>query len=117
MQILAEFDLQIQDCNKELRSYLMVNFISQHDIYTNTISLRTYWAFERLEFRLSSTNRTFFVTGLTTDRKYARFDIGVLESNFFSNIYNPTDNELVFFELTYGFEWPFCEKNKKEHKE
>ena len=23
-----------------------------------------------------------------------------------------TENELVFFELTYGFEWPFQEKNK-----
>ena len=33
--------------------------------------------------------------------------------NKFLDILNPSENELIMFELEHGFEFPFCEKNKK----
>lgn len=36
-----------------------------------------------------------------------------LKSKYFLDILNPSENELIMFELEYGFEFPFCEKNKK----
>ena len=44
-----------------------------------------------------------------------RIEVNELKSNYFLDILNPTENELVLFELEYGFEWPFQEKNKKKN--
>ena len=58
--------------------------------------------------------RTLFVVR-QDDVSYlvASIDMGELKSNYFLDILNPTQNELVLFEIEYGFEFPFCEKNKK----
>ena len=75
-----------------------------------------WWEFNNYRFKLGVYDAIY--TGLIEDPdSFIRLELEDLKSNFFSDIYNPTENELVFFELTYGFEWPFQEKNKKEHKE
>ena len=47
-----------------------------------------------------------------------RYTIQKLQQKYFLDILTPTENELVLFELSEGFEWPLIEKFlKKENKE
>ena len=46
------------------------------------------------------------------------FTIQELQQKYFQDILTPTQNELIMFELTGGFEWPLQDKLlKKENKE
>ena len=111
--------MSTEDRNSELREYLIQNFPTWCDDYSirqASIALRCWWVNDSRRFRLGIAGLLYIdlidnpaITG--TD--ILRLRLEDLKSNFFSDIYNPTENELVFFELAYGFEWPFQEKNKK----
>lgn len=125
-----------EDKNSELREYWIQNFPTWCDDESihqeNNIVLKYWWASNGYRFRLGA--HDFLYVDLIEDPdSFIRLELEDLKSKFFSDIYNPTDNELVFFELTYGFEWPFCgcavgiedspsakrttqEKNKKDNK-
>ena len=46
------------------------------------------------------------------------FTIQELQQKYFQDILTPTENELIMFELSEGFEWPLSEKFlKKDNKE
>ena len=46
------------------------------------------------------------------------YTIQELQQKYFQDILTPTENELIMFEITEGFEWPLSEKFlKKENKE
>ena len=46
------------------------------------------------------------------------YTIQELQRKYFQDILTPTQNELIMFELTEGFEWPLSEKFlKKDNKE
>lgn len=109
--------MSTEDRNSELREYLIQNFPTWCDDYSNhqaSIALRYWWVNDGYIFRLG-TYEILYVNLMNSSSpdSIVRLNIEDLKSNFFSDIYNPTENELVFFELTYGFEWPFQEKNKK----
>ena len=64
------------------------------------------------EFYLATIYNSLFVSG---GSRHIGLEISLdeLKSKYFLDILNPTENELVLFELECGFEFPFCEKNKK----
>ena len=46
------------------------------------------------------------------------YTVPELQQKYFQDILTPTDNELIMFELSEGFEWPLSEKFlKKDNKE
>ena len=76
----------------------------------------TYFAYRGLTYHLGTYFEKLYVNDRTDDKSlYCKADISLedLQSKYFLDILNPIDNELVLFELKYGFEWPFQEKNKK----
>ena len=48
---------------------------------------------------------------------YKEYAILELQQKYFQDILTPTQNELIMFELTEGFEWPLQDKLIKENKE
>ncbi|UNY40440.1 hypothetical protein KLEP7_gp173 [Pseudaeromonas phage vB_PpeM_ KLEP7] len=98
----------------------MQNFPTWCDDYSvrqNNLVLKYWWVNDGYRFRLG-TYKVLYVDpmSLSSADSIIRLNLEDLKSNFFSDIYNPSENELVFFELTYGFEWPFQEKNKKDNR-
>ena len=105
------------DLNRDLRvvwerdySHLMYR---REGSYGN--SPRNYFGYKGYEFQLGAIYETLFIVRQEdTESLVAAIDIKELKYKYFSEIFNPTFNELVLFELEYGFEWPFQEKNKKK---
>mgnify|MGYP003589843708 CR=1 FL=1 len=85
-----------------------------HLMYRRKDTPRNYFGYKGLEFQLGAIYQTLYVVR-QDDVSYlvASLEVKDLKSKHFLNILNPTENELVLFELEYGFEFPFCEKNKK----
>lgn len=109
----------LYDRNKDLREYFINNFPTLYDhraiAHNQNPTFMRWWEFNNYRFRLGVYD-VIYIDLIEDPDYFIRLELGDLKSKFFSDIYNPTDNELVFFELTYGFEWPFCEKNKKDNR-
>ena len=76
----------------------------------------TYFTHGGLSFHLVEYFEKLYVNAMFDKESiYCKANITLtdLQSKYFLDILNPSDNELVLFELEYGFEFPFQEKNKK----
>ena len=100
------------DLNRDLRVVWERDY--PHLMYRRKDTPRNYFGYSGYEFQLGAIYQTLFIVKQDDlDHLVAAIDIDELKSNYFLDILNPTENELVLFELEYGFEFPFCEKNKK----
>ena len=100
------------DLNRDLRVVWERDY--PHLMYRRKDTPRNYFGYKGHEFQLGAIYQTLFVVR-QDDVSYlvASLEVNELKSKYFLDILNPTENELVLFELEYGFEFPFCEKNKK----
>ena len=102
------------DLNRDLRVVWERDY--PHLMYRREDSPRNYFGYKGYEFQLGAIYQTLFVVR-QDDVSYlvASMEVNELKSKYFLDLFNPTQNELVLFELEYGFEWPFQEKNKKKN--
>jgi len=91
------------DVNKDLRVIL------EREYPTVRLGNDKRWEFQDIKFELAKFFKSLFVNKLGS---WTVLDIKDLEFKYFLDILNPSENELVLFELEYGFEWPFQKKNK-----
>lgn len=104
------------DLNRDLRVVWERDY--PHLVYRRKDTPRNYFGYKGYEFQLGAIYETLFIVRQEdTESLVAAINIKELKSKYFLDILNPTDNELVLFELEYGFEFPFQEKNKKINKE
>ena len=107
------------DLNRDIRVVWERDY--SHLMYRRKDTPRNYFGYKGYEFQLGAIYQTLFVVR-QDDVSYlvASIEVDELKSKYFLDILNPSKNELVLFELEYGFEWPFQEKNKtiniKENK-
>ena len=107
------------DLNRDLRVVWERDY--SHLMYKRDDASRNYFGYKGYEFQLGAIYQTLFVVR-QDDISYlvASIEVDELKSKYFLDILNPSKNELVLFEIEYGFEFPFCEKNKivniKENK-
>ena len=106
------------DLNRDLRVVWERDY--SHLMYRRKDTPRNYFGYKGHEFQLGAIYQTLFVVRQDDSHLVASIEVGKLKSKYFLDILNPSKNELVLFELEYGFEFPFCEKNKtvniKENK-
>ena len=100
------------DLNRDIRVVWERDY--PHLMHRRKDTPRNYFGYKGYEFQLGAIYQTLFVVR-QDDVSYlaASIEVGKLKSKYFLDILNPTDNELVLFELEYGFDFPFQEKNKK----
>ena len=107
------------DLNRDIRVVWERDY--PHLMYRRKDTPRNLFGYKGYEFQLGAIYQTLFVVR-QDDFSYlvASIEVEELKSKYFLDIFNPTQNELVLFELEYSFEFPFCEKNKtiniKENK-
>ena len=101
--IIEGFRVQINHRNA------MIKYTWKNDYHFEGGSFwRGMWYFQNMCVRSNGDYMVFTLKNHTTLK--VKFNDLL---NKFLDILNPTQNELVLFELEYGFEFPFCEKNKK----
>ena len=102
------------DLNRDLRVVWERDY--SHLMYRRKDAPRNYFGYKGYEFQLGAIYETLFVVK-QDDVSYlvASLEVNEIKSKYFLDILNPTENEIVLFELEYGFEWPFQEKNKKKN--
>ena len=100
------------DLNRDIRVVWERDY--SHLMYRRKDTPRNYFGHSGYEFQLGAIYQTLYVVR-QDDVSYlvASLEVNELKSKYFLEILNPSENELVLFELEYGFEFPFCEKNKK----
>lgn len=100
------------DLNRDLRVVWERDY--SHLMYKTDDASRNYFGYKGYEFQLGAIYQTLFVVKQEDiSHLVASIEVEELKSKYFLDILNPTQNELVLFELEYGFEFPFQEKNKK----
>lgn len=103
------------DLNRDLRVVWERDY--SHLMYRRKDTPRNYFGYKGYEFQLGAIYQTLFVVRQDVNHLVASIEVKDLKSKYFLDILNPSKNELVLFELAYGFEFPFCRKNKKINKE
>ena len=100
------------DLNRDLRVVWERDY--PHLMYRRKDTPRNLFGYKGYEFQLGAIYQILFVVR-QDDFSYlaASIEVNELKSKYFLDLFNPTQNELVLFELEYGFEFPFQEKNKK----
>ena len=101
------------DLNRDLRVVWERDYSHLISETESIIGKRSCFIYGDYEIYLASIYNSLFVTNQCSGELSAEIDIEELKSKYFLDILNPTQNELVLFELEYGFEWPFQEENKK----
>ena len=99
------------DLNRDIRVVWERDY--PHLMYRRKDTPRNYFGHKGYEFQLGAIYETLFVVSQDDNHLVATIEVNELKSKYFLDILNPSKNELVLFELEYGFEFPFCEKNKK----
>ena len=100
------------DLNRDIRVVWERDY--SHLMYRRKDTPRNYFGYKGYEFQLGAIYQTLFVVKQDdVSHLVAAIDVQKLKSKHFLDILNPSYNELIMFELEYGFEFPFCEKNKK----
>ena len=99
------------DVNRDIRAVWERDY--SHLMYDKLGSPRKYFRHKEYEFQLGAIYNSLFVVK-QDDLTHLVADINTkeLKSKYFLDLFNPSEEELVLFELEYGFEWPFQEKNK-----
>ena len=102
----------MSDLNRDIRVVWERDY--SHLMYRRKDTPRNYFGYKGYEFQLGAIYQTLFVVR-QDDVRYlaASIEVNELKSNYFLDLFNPSENELVLFELEYGFEFSLCEKNKK----
>lgn len=101
------------DLNRDLRVVWEMDYSHLIGRQVGTPPRKYFW-YKGYEFQLTSVYPSLFVMGMNNlSNNIVGIDIKELKSKYFLDILNPSKNEIVLFELEYGFEWPFQEKNKK----
>ena len=101
------------DLNRDLRIVWERDYSHLISETESIIGKRSCFIYGDYEIYLASIYNSLFVINQCSGELSVEIDIEELKSNYFLDILNPSKNELVLFELEYGFEWPFQEKNKK----
>ena len=100
----------MEDVNRDIRVVWERDY--PHLIFkTHNILGNTGFKYKDYEFYLLFGNKSLCARSKDVPTHFI-FRIEKLKSKYFLDLFNPSEEELVLFELEYGFEFPFCEKNK-----